>query len=55
MSQTERAGVTDGRPKGRDVGVRRWLDSRQPGLAGHALIALQSFQRSLQGLMLPCR
>ena len=28
--------MTDGSPKGRDDGVRRWLDSRQPGLGGHA-------------------
>lgn len=52
LPQAERAGVTGGSPKGRDVATR-WLGSRQPGLEGHALIALQVFQHPLQCLMLP--
>lgn len=53
--QAERVGVTGGRLKSRDVGVRRGLDSRHLGLVGPALMALQGFQHLLQGLMLPCR
>jgi len=40
--QAERASVTDGSPTGRDVVVRRWLDSRQPGPEGYAAREAQS-------------
>lgn len=55
MGQVERAGVTDGSPKGQDIVARRWLGSRQPGLVKHARYALQGFQQATEALMLPSR